>query len=54
MGSLNIAGISDYKLRILQEVHNFDVLCLQETWLTGAVGNELQAEGFTFVEQRRA
>jgi hypothetical protein len=34
VGSLNIAGISMYKVLMILETHTFDVLCLQETWLT--------------------
>jgi hypothetical protein len=34
MGSINIAGVSLYKIFMLLEMHTLDVLCLQETWLT--------------------
>ena len=34
VGSLNIAGISMFKLWMILETHTLDVLCLQETWLT--------------------
>ena len=34
VGSLNIAGISMFKIWMILETHKLDVLCLQETWLT--------------------
>jgi exonuclease III len=34
VGSLNIAGVSMFKLFMILEAHTIDVLCLQETWLT--------------------
>jgi hypothetical protein len=33
IGSINIAGVSLYKIFMLLESHTLDVLCLQETWL---------------------
>jgi exonuclease III len=34
VGSINIAGISMFKVFMLLEAHTIDVLCVQETWLT--------------------
>jgi hypothetical protein len=34
IGSLNIAGLSMFKIWMILETHTVDVLCLQETWLT--------------------
>ena len=34
VGSINIAGVSLFKLYMLLESHALDVLCIQETWLT--------------------
>jgi exonuclease III len=34
VGSMNIAGVSMFKLFMILETHTLDVLCLQETWLT--------------------
>ena len=33
VGSINVRGLSYLKLVVLLEQDDFDVLCLQETWL---------------------
>ena len=35
-------------------MHNFDVLCLQETWLSGDTGETVNIPGYTLHEKRRA
>ena len=53
VGSINIAGLSYFKLFLLLEVHNFDVLCLQETWLVGEHIEPFDIPGYSIYEQRR-
>lgn len=50
VGSINIAGLSDFKIFLLLEVYNFDILCLQETWLTGNLAQEFSYPGYTLLE----
>lgn len=50
VGSVNIKGLNGYKLRILLEIHDFDVLCIQETWLTGPVDDAVKLPGYTLLE----
>ena len=52
MGSTNVRGLLYLKLISILEQDEFDVLCLQETWIAdGAAPPNL--EGFTLVESRR-
>ena len=53
MGSVNIAGVSYFKVLLLLDLHALDVLCLQETWLVGQNKQELDIPGYTTLEQRR-
>ena len=50
VGSINVAGVSSFKLELLFGVHQFDILCLQETWLVGAQQAELTYPGYTVIE----
>ena len=52
MGSINIAGMSLFKLFMLLEQHQLDVLCVQETWLPPSTCLPL-IPGFVVHEQRR-
>ena len=52
MVSINIAGVSAFKLFVLLEKISADVICLQETWLR--VGTDvLPVPGYRWYEQRR-
>ena len=53
VGSINIAGASYFKYYLLQCTHEFDILCLQETWLLGQPAGEIDIPGFRVLEQRR-
>ena len=53
VGSVNIAGVSYFKVLLLLDLHALDVLCLQETWLVGQNKQELDIPGYTTLEQRR-
>ena len=48
-----MAGVSYLKVFLLLETHQFDVLCLQETWLTGTASDGLDIPGYNTLEQRR-
>ena len=51
--SVNVAGVSAFKLFVLLEKVSADVICLQETWLRA--GTEvLPVPGYRWYEQRRA
>ena len=50
VGSVNIAGAKDLKIELLFATHQFDILCLQETWLVGEQQAELTYPGFTVLE----
>jgi exonuclease III len=52
IGSINIAGISNIKIYMLLEVHNLDILCIQETWLTSSTV-KLDIPGYQVYEERR-
>jgi exonuclease III len=52
VGSINIAGISLFKVFLLLELHQLDVLCVQETWLPSS-SVDWQIPGFSVFEQRR-
>jgi exonuclease III len=52
VGSINIAGLSLFKIYMLLEFHDLDVLCVQETWLP-ASNIALQVPGYHVFEQRR-
>ena len=53
MCSINCAGISAFKIFLLLEQHQPDLLCLQETWLVGSFGAPL-VDGYTWYEHRRS
>ena len=50
---MNITGLSYFKLFLLLKVHKFDIVCLQETWLTHATTAEFDVPGYTQLEYRR-
>jgi exonuclease III len=52
IGSINIAGISLLKVYMLTELHQLDVLCIQETWLTSST-TQLNIPGYQVYEERR-
>ena len=52
IGSVNARGLSDYKLFLLLERYDLDVVCIQETWLTHAA-QVPNIPGYKIVEQRR-
>ena len=37
VGSVNIRGLTYEKLFLVLKEHNFDLLCVQETWMQGPV-----------------
>ena len=51
--SLNVAGVSAFKLFMLLEKVRADVLCLQETWLSRGA-DILPVPGYHWYEQRRS
>ena len=53
IGSINIAGISNIKIYMLLEVHNLDILCIQETSLAPAALPPILA-GYPVIEERRS
>ena len=53
LGSVNIRGLTNEKIFKVLEQHNFDVVCVQETWMKGPVQGEIVIPGFTVCEQRR-
>ena len=52
MGSINVRGLSYLKLLLIMDQANFDVLCLQETWIADAA-DPPQLKGYKLYEQRR-
>ena len=50
---MNIRGLTHEKLFLLLSVHDFDVLCIQETWLRSPAQEEFSVPGFHVSEQRR-
>ena len=51
IGSVNIRGLTYLKVLLLLEIENFDVLCVQETWMAaGATAPAIP--GYHVVEQR--
>ncbi len=52
MGSTNVRGLSYLKLISILEQDEFDVLCLQETWMANDA-DPLLLKGYKIVEQRR-
>ena len=53
IGCINVAGLTYFKVFLLLEIYNFDVLCFQETWLKSEISPNLQIPGYTLLEQRR-
>ncbi len=51
--SLNIAGVSAFKLFLMLEKISADVICLQETWLVRGA-DVLHVPGYTWHKVRRA
>jgi hypothetical protein len=49
VGSVNMAGLSLFKLFLILETHDFDVLCVQETWLKQS-GVTLHVPGYVVYE----
>jgi exonuclease III len=52
VGSINIAGLSLLKVYMLTELHQLDVLCIQETWLTKS-NVKLDIPGYQVFKERR-
>ena len=52
-GSINIAGLSLFKLFMVLETHVLDVLCVQETWLNTSTSLP-SIPGYVIYEQRRS
>ena len=52
LGSINIAGMSLFKLFLLLEEHQLDILCIQETWLPPSTCLPT-IPGYVLYEQRR-
>ena len=50
--SANVAGVSYFKLFLLLERHNLDIICLQELWLPASRA-ALQVPGYHVYEHRR-
>ena len=50
VGSINMAGMSYFKTYFLLEKYNFDVLCVQETWLTGVQPELFEFPGYALLE----
>ncbi len=53
IGSLNCAGASLFKLKMILDTHTLDILCLQETWLPKS-SVKLDIPGYLVYEERRA
>jgi exonuclease III len=52
VGSTNVRGLSHLKLISILEQDEFDVLCLQETWMANDAA-PLLLKGYKILEQRR-
>jgi exonuclease III len=52
VGSMNVRGLSYLKLLLIMAQANFDVLCLQETWIAADAGPP-QLKGYKLYEHRR-
>ena len=52
MGSANVRGLNEEKLEMLHSRLDWDVLCLQETWLDPGA-RPLACPGYQVVEERR-
>ena len=52
IGSQNMGGLTDFKLFLVLEMHDLDVVCLQETWLPKDAAIPA-IPGYQLVEQRR-
>jgi exonuclease III len=51
-GSIDVGGLSYLKLLLLLDQAEFDILCLQETWVAAQADPPL-LKGYKLVEQRR-
>ena len=52
IGTLNIGGLTYFKLYLLMEFHELDILCLQETWILDHAPPP-SIPGYQLVESRR-
>ena len=52
IGSLNIQGLNYFKLYLLLQQQDLDIICIQETWLSGETMTP-HLEGYNLLEQRR-
>jgi exonuclease III len=52
VGSINIAGLSLFKLYMILKTHTIDILCVQETWLKPST-EKIDIPGYQFFEERR-
>lgn len=52
VGNVNLGGYSDFKIFLLMEYMQVDVLCMQETWLSPEAST-IYIPGYTCYEQRR-
>ena len=53
VGSFNCAGANWFKLRMILDIHEVDILCIQETWLNESAV-KLDIPGYLVYEERRA
>jgi exonuclease III len=49
---MNVRGLSYLKLMLIMDQNDFDVLCLQETWIAEQA-DPPQLKGYRLLEQRR-
>ena len=49
---MNVRGLTYLKLQAILEQDEFDVLCLQETWVAESTSPPM-IKGYTLLEQRR-
>ena len=52
MGSINIAGLSRFKLYMILQTQTLEILCVQETWLKPSI-EKIDIPGYQFFEERR-
>ncbi len=52
IGSINVRGLSYLKLLLILDQAEFDILCLQETWVAAQAEPPI-IKGYKIIEQRR-
>ena len=50
IGSINIAGVSLFKLKMILDTYTIDVLCIQDTWLKSSTV-KLDIPGYQVYEE---